>query len=530
MIDWTLFKLLLKKDWVKFVSFLVGIVTMTVGVGAYFPTLYHTQAARDAMAVVLQSPAMTALFGPSKLARPYTTAGLFGYEMLIWVILVAVVANLSISVANSRGDEERGIVELLLARAMSRFQWLNTLTAELLLFNGILTALNGFGLMLIGMPGHTIGGDWLFAGLVGLTGLMFGLISLVMAQVFGTARNTTIGAYLFVTLSYLVMVLATSLQAPNWTWAAIVAWGTEFGVYSTNQRGPVALLVLGVLGFYALAASLLARRDLDAGLLPDRPGAKRANWTLKGPLTLLVRTQGLTGVVWLVMIFVFGYAYGSAFNLMDNLAQTNQVVSNVIAGNGGHTVVMNFLVILTMLFGILSAVPGIMVMNHLFSDEKKGYLESLHAKPVGRLRLFSGYAAFGWVLSVAVLAAGLLGMYVGGLVNMTHPLALSVFGRAFLGMVAPMTVMVLGQGLIIGALPKLRNLIWLLAYLAFFDGYFGHLLKLPTWLGKLTPYGWMPKVPVAAVDWTTSLWLLSLAVILILFGMSWYRRRDLEIG
>lgn len=528
MIDGTFLKLLLKKDWIKLSGFLIGIAGMTVGVAVYFPTLYNTQAARNAIVLVLKSPAMSALFGPFKLEPPYTTAGIFGYEMLIWVILLAVIANLTIAIPNSRGDEERGIVELLMARAMSRQAWLNTVGAELLAFNGVLVLINGGGLMLVNMAGSTIAADWLFALLVGVTGLMFGALSLLLAQIFSTGRNTIIFAYVVVAISYLIMAIASTANATAWVWSAIIAWGTESGVYATNQWWPLVLLTLGTLLFYGTAYMLLRQRDLDAGLLPDRPGRAKADWHLQGPATLLLQTQGLTGIVWLVMIFVFGYAYGSAFQMMGNLAHSNQVVSALISTNGGRTIVMNFMVLLSVLFGILGAVPGIMILNHLVTDEKKGYLESLHAKPVGRTRLFLIYALFGWLLSVLVLGAGVLGMAVGSRISMTTPLEAAVFWRTFTAMIAPISVMMFAQAMIVGAIPKFKNLIWLFAYLAFFYGYFGNMLKLPHWLGKLTPYGWLPKVPVAHMDWTTGTIMLFIADILLLAGAWTYCQRDLE--
>ena len=234
--------------------------------------------------------------------------------------------------------------------------------------------------------------------------------------------------------------------------------------------------------------------------------------------------------MWLVLIFVFGYAYGSVFNMMGNLAKSNQVVNNLIASNGGRTVILNFLVLLTMLFGVIGAVPGIMTLNHLVSDEKRGYLESVHAKPISRGRLFGVYVGFGWVLSVLVLAAGIFGIYIGSRLNMAQPLAWRFFWQTFMAMTIPVTVMVFAQALLVGAAPQLKNLIWLFAYLAFFYGYFGSMLKLPRWLGHLTPYGWLPKVPVANMNWTTGIVLLGLAVVFLIIGAWSYRQRDLEIG
>jgi len=57
--------------------------------------------------------------------------------------------------------------------------------------------------------------------------------------------------------------------------------------------------------------------------------------------------------------------------------------------------------------------------------------------------------------------------------------------------------------------------------------YLGSLIKLPTWAKKVTPLGFVNKVPLKAIDWSTSWWLLGITVLILVIASIGYRRRDL---
>ncbi|WP_334332815.1 hypothetical protein [Companilactobacillus sp. HBUAS59544] len=52
-------------------------------------------------------------------------------------------------------------------------------------------------------------------------------------------------------------------------------------------------------------------------------------------------------------------------------------------------------------------------------------------------------------------------------------------------------------------------------------------MKLPDWTEKVTPFGFIDKVPVHHFDVAIFWWQLLIAVILIIIGYLGYRKRDL---
>lgn len=83
---------------------------------------------------------------------------------------------------------------------------------------------------------------------------------------------------------------------------------------------------------------------------------------------------------------------------------------------------------------------------------------------------------------------------------------------------------------LLGWIPKLVSLNYGYLIVGFFVKYFGKLLKLPDWTEKITPFGFIDKVPVHNFDVATFWWQLLIAVILIVVGYLGYRRRDLISG
>ncbi|MFT8548684.1 MAG: hypothetical protein ABF498_09860 [Liquorilactobacillus satsumensis] len=57
--------------------------------------------------------------------------------------------------------------------------------------------------------------------------------------------------------------------------------------------------------------------------------------------------------------------------------------------------------------------------------------------------------------------------------------------------------------------------------------YFGNLLNLPQWAKRVTPYGWVNRVPLEAIHWGNVLLFLCLALGLWLLSYLLYASRDL---
>ena len=195
-----------------------------------------------------------------------------------------------------------------------------------------------------------------------------------------------------------------------------------------------------------------------------------------------------------------------------------------------RNIVLSFAATLAVIFAVVAAIPALMTVLRLNGDERKGYLEQLHARRISRLHLYSAHVGFAILIGTAALALGILGMALGGNATMTHAIALSRFMRAFYGYWPALMVVIGAAAFLAGALPRLQALIWILPIYGGFSLYIGKLLDLPDWAGKISPFGWVNAVPRSQVDWTTAGWMTVLGVALIVLGYFCYRRRDLKIN
>jgi ABC-2 type transport system permease protein len=91
----------------------------------------------------------------------------------------------------------------------------------------------------------------------------------------------------------------------------------------------------------------------------------------------------------------------------------------------------------------------------------------------------------------------------------------------------PAVLVVAGiAGLLVGVAPRLSALAWAVVVWALLAGLFGPLLSLPEWALRLSPFGWVPRVPAEALDVVPLAGLAVLAVALVTLAMITFRRRD----
>jgi len=49
------------------------------------------------------------------------------------------------------------------------------------------------------------------------------------------------------------------------------------------------------------------------------------------------------------------------------------------------------------------------------------------------------------------------------------------------------------------------------------------------WMAKITPYGWVPQLPMEEINWLTMAVLVAIAIALTVVGLKFYRQRDVNI-
>lgn len=526
-----LLRIYLRRDWLKIVFWLIGVVGLMAGAAGKFDTLYGSSKAMNSIITTLRTPAMVSLLGPFTASKPYTVANVYAAEMMVFMGLFVAMMNIYFAIHATRTDEDSGVTELVRARAVGRNASLTAAIFELILINLIAGVLEALGLQVSGMSGSNAAGNWLFGFGLAAFGLMFGAFSLLAAQLASSSRGATMLSYLILGVLF-VARMGTDVQNTDLTWWTIYGWIEKLDIYGQNIWWPVALMVILIVLIGGLAVRLGATRDVGAGLLPQRAGRRQASVWLQGPLSLIARLERTSTIVWLVALFILGATYGSIFGTAGDLMKTNPTMAKLIGTTAvtqaNRTIVLAFANKLVIIFVVLATIPGLITLFRLNRDERNGYFEQLHAKAVSRGQLYFSIAAFGLVSAIVALLLGILGMYAAGAASMgTEALTVGRFMRAFWGYMPALIVTFGIAALLAGLLPKFQNVAWVIPVYGLISLYLGPLLDIPKWATRISPYGWVNRVPIDSVAWGTASWMTVLGLGLIVLGYLAYTHRDL---
>jgi ABC-2 type transport system permease protein len=266
----TMLRLVLRRNRVRLAVWWVVLVGLFAYVGAYYKSLFTTQAALDDFAVLSNTPAIKALSGLA--ANPSTLGGAVWTKIWMTCALTLAFGILFLVTRSGRADEEVGRTELLRSRMLGRHAY----SAASWLVNVALCVAVGVGVALasaasgLDPAGTGITGSLIIGASV--TGV--GMVALGVGSVAGQLTSTSRGANALgsVVLGvFYVLRMVGDLGDGRLTWLSPIGWGQQMQPWGANRWWPFTLLV-GLTGvLLAVAAWLEARRDLGAGLMPERP-------------------------------------------------------------------------------------------------------------------------------------------------------------------------------------------------------------------------------------------------------------------
>ena len=287
-------------------------------------------------------------------------------------------------------------------------------------------------------------------------------------------------------------------------------------------------MIFSAILLFILAYYLNGIRDLERGFLPARPGKSHASPLLQSPIGLVFRLPRVGIISWAIGMFVLGASYGSVFGDLESFFSDNELLEQLLAGGEGLTIVEQFIPIIIVVNALIASIPPIIAMNKLYSEEKRERLDSLLGTALSRTRLFGSYAVIAVVNSVVMLFFVAIGLWSAGYVSMDGDLSFCAIIESTLAYFPAVLVMIGISALLIGWLPKFTNIIWVYLLYSFIVIYFGELFQFADWVGKTTPFGYVPQGPIEEIT-TLPLFILSLlAIVLFIFGFIGFNRRDIQ--
>jgi polyether ionophore transport system permease protein len=521
-------RLAFRRDRIALAAAVYVIAALVAGTAETFKRLYPTAAGRAALVATGGSnPALRFLY-----SRVYgdSLGSLTTWRYGVWASIFAALMVIFVVIRHTRTDEEAGRLELAGSAAVGRQAALAAALSTVAAASAAVIVLLCVLLPLTGLPA---GGSALLALAIGCCALAFTGIAAVAAQLTSSAR-TARGIALGVLGIAFVLRGVGDAAAPgglSWlSWASPLGW-IQFTQPFAAARPWLLLLPLAVGAAGAgLAFWMAARRDLDAGLLPDRPGRASASAILHGPFGLAWRLQRGALLGWAT-----GYAFtfaasGAAAKGIGQLFGTSTALEHEFTRLGGQTAITNaYLAALMLLAGLVAAAYAISVIGRLRAEENGDRAEPVLATATGRIRWALSHVAVAvggaaLLLAVAGVAAGLgYGLQTGA--AGTWAARMTGAGLAQLPSVLVLAAVAVA---VFGLWPRASvAAAWTALGLVVVIDLFGQVLQLSHWVLDLSPFTHAPRLPGGPVPAAPLLWLCGLALAAAAAGLAGLRRRDI---
>jgi len=516
-----LVRLALHRDRIMIPSWVLSLGMMVASVSSSISALYRTPAERAEFAAGMAgNSSLRALYGP------VFDAGLGG--LTVWrttafgATLTGLMALLLV-IRHTREEEESGRLELLGAGAIDRRA---PLAAGLI--TGCVASLAVGLLSALILLSQGTAGALAFGFSLGATGCVYAAVAAVAAQFTESARSANGIAGAVLGLSFLLRA-AGDAGSGTVAWLSPLGWAEDVRPYGDERWWVFVLFAALTAALLRAAFVLVEQRDLDASLLPGRPGRSEAGPWLRNAYGLAWRLQRGALWGWASSFVIAGLALGGITQgAAAVVGENKQVAETFRDASGGAGLIDSFLATMIGLLGMVAAVYCVQAVLRLRGEEFSGRAELVLATVVGRLRWAAGHLLVALAGSVLLmLAAGLaLGLGygattgdVGGQLSRMAEAGLVQLPAVWL--VAAFAVLLYGQA------PKFAAAGWGLLAVSIAIGLYGPLLKLNGWVTGLSAFTHLPKVPSAQVSAAPLVWLVLLAAALTAAGLSGLRRRDM---
>jgi ABC-2 type transport system permease protein len=519
-----LVRLALRLDRVRLTIWVLGLSVMPMATAANYFKLYPTEADLQAVSGVLTNPALVALSGP---LFGVSIGGITAWKIGVTQFILAALMSLLTVVRHTRTEEETGRLELIGATVVGRYA---TLTAALIvagLANLAIAVLAALGLLATGL---SAAGSVAFGVATGLVGILFAAVAAAAAQLTGSARTANGIASAVLGGAYLLRAIGDT--GPTWlSWLSPVGWGLSVRPYAGERWWVLGLFVAATAVVGVVGYALVARRDVGAGLLAERPGPAEAAPSLGSPLGLAWRLHRGLLLGWIIALALSGAVLGAAAVGIGDLKAPNQAINDILTRMGGRKGITDaFLAAIFGIVGMLAAAYTIQATLRMRQEESSGRAESVLATRVGRVRWAASHLVFAFagtalLLAIAGVAGGVaFGAQVGDVGGQTWRL----LGAALVQLPAAWVLAGLGVALI-GLAPRLTVITWAALIVSILIVQLGVLFGLSQWIVDATPFAHVPKLPGSAFTSTPLLWLTGIAAALAAAGLVGLRRRDMPV-
>jgi ABC-2 type transport system permease protein len=500
---------------------LLSVPLATVYIGS-IEKVYPDEAARAAFAAsITASPAQRALYGQIY-NDSIGAAGIWKAGMFHLLIAVAVILTV---IRHTRADEETGRAELIDSTAVGRYASLSA--ALLLSFGASVTtgAIGAAGLLNTAVPPS---GSLAFGAALAGSGLVFTAVAAVAAQLSPSARVARGTAFGVLATAFTLRAVGDA-GSGTLSWLSPLGWSLQVRPYAGDRWWVLLLHLATTAVLTVLAYRLLARRDVGAGLIAERPGPGTAAQVLRGAFGLAWRLDRGSLLLWTVGLCLYGLLIGSIVHGIGDEIGGSASVRDIVARMGGTSALEQaFLAVAFCMLGMVAAAFAISLTLRLHQEETGQRTETLLGGAVSRSRWLASHLVIALAgSSAALLVAGFVaGLSYGVAADDIGGKLSTVVGTASAQLPAVWLLAAVTVTLF-GLVPRFTPVAWgvLVGFVALY--LIGSLSGFPQWLLDLEPFAHIPRVGGGDFTAVPLLWLLAIDATLIALGLAAFRRRDL---
>ncbi|MBD9733369.1 ABC transporter permease [Streptomyces sp. H28] len=524
----TLIRFALRRDRVRLPVWVLALLLSTLATADSFRTLYRDPQDRANAVESVDSPAGLAMSGPRHYLVDDGFGSILSHQMLGFTAVLVGLMSVLVITRHTRTEEETGRAELVRSGVVGRHAQLAAALSVALLANLVLALLLALGLTGLGMDGVDAVGSLVYGSAHAAAGLVFAGVAAVTVQFTAHARAASGTALAAIGVAYVLRAAGDSGRNDTLSWLSPIGWVQRSYPYVDNRWWPL-LLCLALATACATAGFVLStRRDVGAGLRPEKLGSPTASAALTTPVGLALRLHRgmLTGFG--AGLFLMGAMYGAILGDAEDMLAGIDEIEEALERLGGASVAESFASMVMVVLTVVAAVYVVMAALRPRSEETAGRAEPLLATGLSRTRWAGGHLAVAVGGGTAVLLLAGLGFGIAGAASTGDAgLVPDLVGAALV--YAPALWVTAGVAVVLfGWFPRAGQAAWIVPVYAFVVGYLGQILRFPGWMNNLSPFGHVPRLPAADMDWTPLVLLTLVAACLVWLGLTGFRRRDLE--
>ena len=549
-------RFMLNREKATSTAWVLALTLMSAMFVRLFAFVTPTALDRAQIMTIAENPAVLLISGPlhPHYGPSLTDASVvFNTFMMVLFAVTVGVMNIFLVVRHTRVDEELGRYEVLRSLPCGRLSTINAVMLSVLVINSVMTILLTLSIWIslnIGDSYATFGSALLWGVNMGVIGMLFAAAAALFSQLSATSRGALSYSFMLLAFFYLLRGMADSSPTEMGVLGYISPLGliSRTWVFIENSWLPVFVNVAIAGIFTALAYKICAIRDIDQGLIPARSGKPYGGKLLSSPLGLNFRLLRRSMVVWLIIMFVFMAAAGTALEDVESFVAGNEMYQELMLehlgllgyveglneeeilasiqaalATRGMNVTQAYSIFIIRMMALVAAIPMLTFMLKAKAEEKAIRTELIVATATHKTSYLSGFVIITFVLAVLMQIVQAFGL---SLMADPEQMPFGVILQYTLSFIPFLWVMGGLTALLVGLLPKYTWLVWAYYGFTFFLLMYGGIF--PDWVQRFTPLSWTSGVLAGDIGWSALLVLTVISISLAVLGILCYRKRDIN--